>query len=124
MAAITRTSTFTGSFDPFGTGVATEGVSQVYLTGAGARSYFDIRSIYYYGFSEQDVQAQLPVIHPVLDYSNTLEHQVLGGELSYRTDLAAALAANRHAEEKIARRAHGPTQSVAGLPAPSVPNSH
>ena len=47
-------------------------MSQVYLTGAGDRSYFDIRTIYYYGFSGQDVQAQIPVIHPVLDYSNVL----------------------------------------------------
>ena len=46
-----RRSQFTPSFDPFLTGVAAEGVSQVYLTGTGDRSYFDIRSIYYYGFS-------------------------------------------------------------------------
>ena len=44
-------SQFIGSFDPFHTGVASEGVSQLYLSGAGDRSYFDIRSIYYYGFS-------------------------------------------------------------------------
>ena len=49
-------SQFTGSFDPFRTGVAAEGVSQLYLTGAGERSYFDIRTIYYYGFSELDNQ--------------------------------------------------------------------
>ena len=48
---------FIGSFDPFHTGVAAEGVSQLYLTGAGDRSYFDIRSIYYYGFSGHDIQA-------------------------------------------------------------------
>ena len=61
-------SQFIGSFDPFHTGVASEGVSQLYLSGAGDRSYFDIRSIYYYGFSGLDVQSQIPVIHPVLDY--------------------------------------------------------
>jgi len=80
---------FTGSFDPFRTGVATEGVSQLYLTGAGDRSFFDIRSIYYYGFSGQDVQAQIPIIHPVLDYSNTLAQPVLGGELSYKFNLTS-----------------------------------
>ena len=80
---------FVGAFDPFQTGVAAEGVSQVYLTGAGARSFFDLRSIYYFGFSEQDVQAQLPIIHPVLDYSNTLANQVLGGELSYKVNLTS-----------------------------------
>ena len=65
-------SQFTGSFDPFRTGVAAEGVSQLYLTGAGERSYFDIRTIYYYGFSELDNQKQIPIIHPVLDYSNVV----------------------------------------------------
>jgi LPS-assembly protein len=80
---------FVSSFDPFHTGVAAEGVSQLYLTGAGDRSYFDIRSIYYYGFSGQDIQAQIPVIHPVLDYSNVLGPSVLGGELSYKVNLTS-----------------------------------
>jgi LPS-assembly protein len=84
-----RLGTFTSSFDPFRTGVSTEGVSQVYLSGRGDRSYFDVRSIYYYGFSEADIQSQLPVIHPVLDYSNTLGQQVLGGELSYKFNLTS-----------------------------------
>src|SRR6202043_1235553 len=82
-------SQFVGSFDPFHTGVASEGVSQLYLTGTGDRSYFDIRSIYYYGFSELDVQSQLPIIHPVLDYSNVLAQQVAGGEFSYRINLTS-----------------------------------
>ena len=38
----------------------TEGVSQLYLAGRGDRSYFDIRGIYYYGFSEADVQSPDP----------------------------------------------------------------
>jgi len=80
---------FSSAFDPFQTGVASEGVSQVYLSGAGERSYFDIRSIYYYGFSEEDVQAQIPIIHPVLDYSNVLKQQVLGGEFSYKLNLTS-----------------------------------
>jgi LPS-assembly protein len=80
---------FLASFDPFHTGIATEGVSQIYVTGASDRSYFDIRSIYYYGFSGQDIQAQIPVIHPVLDYSNVLAQPVLGGELSYKVNLTS-----------------------------------
>ena len=80
---------FLGSFDPFHTGVASEGVSQVYLTGVGDRSYFDIRSIYYYGFSGADVQGQIPIIHPVLDYSNVLGQPVMGGELSYKFNLTS-----------------------------------
>jgi LPS-assembly protein len=78
-----------GAFDPFQTGVTSAGVSQLYLTGTGDRSYFDIRSIYYYGFSEVDVQSQLPIIHPVLDYSNVLSQQVLGGEFSYKFNLTS-----------------------------------
>jgi LPS-assembly protein len=84
-----RLSQFTGSFDVFQTGFAAEGVSQVYLSGVGQRSFFDIRSIYYYGFSESDVQGQLPVIHPVLDYSNVLSHPVLGGEFSYKVNFTS-----------------------------------
>ncbi len=75
---------FSSAFDPFQTGVAAQGVSQLYLTGAGVRSYFDVRSIYYYGFSQQDVQSQIPIIHPVLDYSNVLAQPILGGEFSYK----------------------------------------
>jgi LPS-assembly protein len=84
-----RRSQFTQSFDPFLTGVAAEGVSQLYLTGTGDRSFFDIRSIYYYGFSQLDVQSQLPIIHPVIDYSNVLAQQVAGGEFSYKVNLTS-----------------------------------
>jgi LPS-assembly protein len=80
---------FVASFDPFHTGIASEGVSQLYLTGAGEHSYFDIRSIYYEGFSGQDIQAQIPIIHPVLDYSNVIPQSALGGELSYKFNLTS-----------------------------------
>jgi len=59
----------------------TEGVSQLYLTGRGERSYFDIRAIHYYGFSESDVQGTLPNILPVMDYAYTFDQPVFGGEL-------------------------------------------
>jgi LPS-assembly protein len=78
-----------GSFDPFQTGLASAGVSQLYLNGAGDRSYFDIRAMYYQGFSELDNQGQIPVIHPVLDYSNVLKQQILGGEFSYKFNLTS-----------------------------------
>ncbi len=80
---------FADAFDPFQTGIASQGVSQLYLSGAGERSYFDVRSIYYYGFSEEDIQAQIPIIHPVLDYSNVLARPVLGGEFSYKFNLTS-----------------------------------
>jgi LPS-assembly protein len=84
-----QASQIAGSYDPFQTGLASAGVSQLYLTGAGDRSYFDIRSMYYLGFSEFDNQGQIPIIHPVLDYSNVLAHQVLGGEFSYKFNLTS-----------------------------------
>ncbi len=67
----------------------TEGVNQVYLTGRGNRSYFDARSIYYYGFSVADVQSQIPIIHPVVDYFYTFDQPVFGGELGFRTNLTS-----------------------------------
>ena len=70
------------STDPF-LNTTSEGTSQLYLTGKGNRSYFDVRSIYYLGFSDADAQRQIPVIHPVLDYNYTFDHPVLGGELGY-----------------------------------------
>ena len=35
------------------------------------------------------MQSQLPVIHPVLDYSNVLAQQVAGGEFSYKVNLTS-----------------------------------
>lgn len=68
---------------------AAEGVSQLYLSGKGNRSYFDVRSIYYLGFSEADSQAQIPVVHPVLDYKYTFDRPVLGGELGYKVNFTS-----------------------------------
>ncbi|HZT28130.1 MAG TPA: LPS-assembly protein LptD [Pseudolabrys sp.] len=74
--------------DPFQSG-ASESTSQLYLAGKGNRSYFDARSIYYYGFSEADVQKQIPVIHPVVDYMYTVDHPVVGGELGFNTNITS-----------------------------------
>ena len=66
-----------------------EGVSQLYLAGKGNRSYFDARSIYFLGFSEADAQGQIPVIHPVVDYTYTVDHPVFGGEFGYNTNFTS-----------------------------------
>ena len=66
-----------------------EGVSQLYLAGRGDRSYFDMRAMYFYGFSEADVQSQLPVIHPVVDYQYVFGQPVWGGELGYRLNMTS-----------------------------------
>jgi LPS-assembly protein len=62
----------------------TEAPSQIFLTGVGNRSYFDARTIYYLSLSGS--QSQVPVVWPVVDYSNVINHSVLGGELSYKTN--------------------------------------
>ena len=62
----------------------TEAVSQLYLTGVGNRSYFDARAIYYLSLSGS--QSQVPVVAPVIDYSNVINHSILGGEVSYKTN--------------------------------------
>ena len=74
--------------DQFGS-AANSGISQIYLSGKGNRSYFDIRSIYYYGFSTADVQQQIPVIHPVIDYDYTFDHPIVGGELGYNINFTS-----------------------------------
>ena len=74
--------------DPLGSG-ASSGISQLYLTGKGNRSYFDARSIYYLGFSPADTQSQIPIIHPVMDYTYTLDHPVMGGELGYNVNFTS-----------------------------------
>ncbi|MEA2868027.1 MAG: LPS-assembly protein [Bradyrhizobium sp.] len=72
--------------DPLGSflNLPTEAISQLYLTGVGDRSYFDARTIYYLSFS--GLQNQVPVVAPVIDYSNVINHSVLGGEFSYKTN--------------------------------------
>ena len=65
----------------------TEAISQLYLTGVGNRSFFDARAIYYLSFS--GFQQQVPVIHPVIDYSNVINSPILGGEVSYKTNFTS-----------------------------------
>ncbi|WP_186294589.1 LPS-assembly protein LptD [Bradyrhizobium guangdongense] len=72
--------------DPFSSFLLlpTEALSQLYLTGVGNRSFFDVRTMYYLSFSGN--QSQVPVVWPVLDYSNVLNYPVFGGEFSYKTN--------------------------------------
>ena len=50
-----------------------ESSSTAYLTGIGDRSYFDLRAYYFQGLSPNDLQAQLPTAHPVLDYHRAFD---------------------------------------------------
>jgi len=65
----------------------TEAVSQLYLTGVGNRSYFDARALYYLSYSGN--QSQVPVVAPVIDYSNVFNRPILGGEVSYKTNFTS-----------------------------------
>jgi LPS-assembly protein len=75
--------------DPMGSflNLPTEATSQLYLTGVGNRSYLDARTIYYLSFS--GTQDQVPVVAPVIDYSNVINHDILGGEFSYKTNFTS-----------------------------------
>jgi LPS-assembly protein len=75
--------------DPYASflNLPTEAISQLYLTGVGSRSFFDVRTIYYLSLSGQ--QSQVPIVAPVLDYSNVLNHEILGGEFSYKTNFTS-----------------------------------
>jgi LPS-assembly protein len=66
------------------TTTTTEAISQAYLTGVGTRSFFDMRAMYFYGFSEADNQKEIPVVAPVIDYFNVVNRPIFGGELSYK----------------------------------------
>lgn len=65
----------------------TEAISQLYLTGVGNRSFFDARTIYYLSYSGN--QSYVPVVHPVVDYSNVLNSPIFGGEFSYKTNFTS-----------------------------------
>ncbi len=64
-------------------------VSQLYLAGRGDRSYFDVRTLYFYGFSVLDDQKQIPIVHPVMDHDYVFKHSIMGGEAGFRTNLTS-----------------------------------
>lgn len=65
----------------------TDATSTVYLTGTGTKSWFDLRAYYFQGLTTQDVQKQLPVVAPVLDYDYVVDHPVFGGEVGWNFNL-------------------------------------
>jgi LPS-assembly protein len=64
-------------------------LSQLYLAGRGDRSYFDARTMYFYGLSPVDIQGQLPVVHPVIDHDYVFKNPIFGGELSFHNNLTS-----------------------------------
>jgi LPS-assembly protein len=71
-----------------------ESLSTIYLTGQGARSFFDLRGYYIEGLSSHDIQAQQPVVRPVLDYNHTFDidpatSHGIGGQLEFDFNLTS-----------------------------------
>ena len=64
-------------------------LSQAYVAGRGERSYFDLRAMYFYGFSVLDDQSQLPIVRPVMDHDYVFKNPVLGGEVALRNNLTS-----------------------------------
>jgi LPS-assembly protein len=63
-------------------------ISDLYLTGQSARSYFDLRGYHFEGLAAQDVQMQQPLVRPILDYNRTVDIDPaksygIGGQLTF-----------------------------------------
>ena len=50
-----------------------EAISTVYLAGQGERGYFDLRGYYFRGLAAADIQEQLPIVGPLIDYNKTFD---------------------------------------------------
>ncbi|HEY2134630.1 MAG TPA: LPS-assembly protein LptD [Xanthobacteraceae bacterium] len=74
--------------DPFGAAL-TSGVSQLWLTGRGTSSFFEARTMYFKGLTTADVQGELPVILPVIDYTKVFDQRVLGGEVGINVNFTS-----------------------------------
>lgn len=71
-----------------------EVISDLYLTGQGDRSYFDIRGYHFQGLAAQDFQPQQPLIRPVWDYNRTFDLDPartagIGGQLEFDYNLTS-----------------------------------
>ena len=64
-------------------------LSQGYLQGRGTSSFFDMRAMYFYGFTSVDNQRQSPIVHPVINHEYTFAQPILGGEVSVRSNLTS-----------------------------------
>jgi LPS-assembly protein len=64
-------------------------LSQIYIAGRGERSYFDARTLYFYGFSVFDNQSQLPIVRPVIDHDYVFKNPILAGEVELRSNLTS-----------------------------------
>jgi LPS-assembly protein len=67
-----------------------ESISNVYLRGKSDRAYFDLQGFYFQTLSSFELQKQLPVVHPVLDYNRRFQLEgAIGGELAVDLNLTS-----------------------------------
>jgi LPS-assembly protein len=76
-------------FNNLGNPITDLGTSDLYLIGRGDRSYFEARVMYFYGLSLADTQSQLPIVAPVIDYVYTFDQPVLGGQITFKSNITS-----------------------------------
>ncbi len=67
--------------------LATDRISQGYLVGQYDRNYFDARIYHFGGLTFSDTTNSEPAVHPIIDYNYIFSDPVLGGELSFDTNI-------------------------------------
>ncbi|MDA7946678.1 MAG: LPS-assembly protein LptD [Hyphomicrobiaceae bacterium] len=67
--------------------LATDRISQGYLVGQRDRNYFDARIYHFGGLTFSDTTNSEPIVHPVIDYNYIFSDPVLGGELSFDSNV-------------------------------------
>lgn len=75
-----------------------ETISTVHLTGIGERNFFEARASYFQILTDEESgpqyrQARQGFVAPVIDYHKIVSHDVLGGELSFTTNVANVMRA-------------------------------
>lgn len=65
----------------------TDRISQVYLTGLYDRNYFDLRFYQFGGLTFNDTSTSNYQVHPIIDYNYIFSDPVLGGELSFNSNV-------------------------------------
>ena len=92
------------------------GLSQLYLTGVGNRSYSRRARDALPGYSGADIQSQIPEVHPVIDYSNILNWNVFGGEVSYKGNFESEPRHRRLRRHQCQRQYQQPLHADIGRP--------
>ena len=69
-----------------------EATSSVFLTGKDKLSWFDLRGMYIQGLSSRDIQAKMPLIHPMMEYHKAVDiDPARSAGIGGRLDLNASL---------------------------------